>query len=183
MPSLVLSWENPTWTYGYEAPAFRTQVHRTLPGERTVSQTIDSNSTWGEFEDIEHGDPSAHYTVSYHDIDGAKRGEVTNKEIRRWTRPQRTCRIDLCFVRPDSSPWAGRQAKLYDIPSESYIRDLYANTDGQLMGIVMWDWRMRLEVEGWDKALEFAVPQLRTAGLNDLIAHGTWVRKDPRFGL
>jgi hypothetical protein len=186
--SLVLNWETPPDLFSFSQMAFKTRVYRafrtdTPDGNNTYSPEVllTPSSTWGVYEDPEVNDPaSVRYRVTYLGPCDTTIREISNCDIRVWRRPGNSCRINLCCTRPDSSPWIGRRIKFVNMPTESYVRDLYTNIDGQAMAILEWDWLMRLTMDGWDQALQFVVPRVQEIAVPNLTRFGSWIPLETR---
>lgn len=178
--TLLLSWETPPELYDAKQSAYAVEICRKTPEPGAPSQTVGGGQQWGFYEDVGNTDPSYIYTIRYTDMDGAVRQVINDTYIRRWRRPTNTCRIDFLYTRPDSAPWTGRRMKLCDLPLHHWVRDLWCDHHGKAHIVLEWGQHVRLEVEGFDRALEFAVPRLHTLEAGDLEAYGSWVRADAR---
>lgn len=180
--SLLLSWESPAELWDTRYYATRAELSRLLPGTLPDQpwQVVTEAVPWGFYEDTGTEDPDAVYRVRYLNAD-ATPITIQNRDIRRWRRADDSCRIDFAFRRPDSAPWNGRRLKIFDIPGQGWVRDIWCDCEGEAHIVLLYGARCRIEVEGMMNALEFVVPHRRH--LEDwmtLGTYGTWVRLDQR---
>lgn len=146
------------------------------------SETICEDAPWGFFEDEGNSDPDVIYGVTFLETTAGIQPvhRLEDHQIRRWVRPVNTCRVNFAFTRPDGSPWLGRRLKIFDREDFSYLRYLYTNGEGAAHIVLRYGYPLRLEVEGWLQALEFAVPEVPVIEHTELDELGSWVRADQR---
>jgi hypothetical protein len=180
--SLLLSWETPAELWDLRRSASSAQLSRLLPGTLPEQpwQVVGSGIAWGFYEDTNNDDPTATYRVRYTYGDSAPL-TLEDCDIRRWRRPDDSCRVDFAFRRPDSAPWGGRRLKLFDMPGMGWIRDIWCDFEGKAHIVLLYGQRCRLEIEGEMNALEFVVPRRRhIEDWMSLSTYGTLVRVDQR---
>jgi len=181
--SLLLSWETPAELYDTLRAVSRAAISRQTPmvtGDSPIT-VVNNQVSCGFYEDTGNNDPAMVYTIDY--LRPGNSGSVLkicDDAIRRWVRPADTCRIDFEFRRPDSSPWHARRFKIFDIPGQGWVRDMWCDPNGKAHVVLSWGQRVRIEVEGMAQALELAVPHLQQVNFFDLNSYGTWLRVDER---
>ena len=205
---LLLTWSLPEAAWSFDRSVDTATLFRMIPGAGRTEQINDI--PWGFYEDTENNDPAARYWITlgsktlgqtstspdtqqpteyFLDSAGAlaKKTEapqasytIDNTAIRRWVRPAESCRVDLEFRRPDTSPDVGRSIWFADLPHGYHRREIVTNWAGKAHFVMGYGQRMRLDVDGWAQSLEFAAPRKRLIHISELIEHGSWVPRDMR---
>lgn len=176
--SLILSWENPTDLWN---PAgHRCEVWRTLGVMKCVR--VADDVTWGFYCDTENGDPAALYHVIYLDSNGAHVAYLPNADIERYAKPETICEISIARTTQIGRPDAGRKIEISDEAGGSgdWRKSIVTNSQGKAVFYAMPNARLLARIDGEMQALDFIVPNVRTATFEQLAAYGSFVDADPR---
>ena len=179
MAGLVLSWENPTDLF---APVVRYATIERRDGDLT-SRVIETDATWGVYEDLENDDTLAEYTVIYKGPFGEHLFTVGNNQISRYKTPANICKVTFDLIRQDGSPDAGRVIEFTDESTETgqFVRRVVANAAGKAIFFAMPNSALLVRLSGKAKAHHVGIPDVREISYSNLIAlHGSEADADPR---
>lgn len=176
---LLLAWENPPELF--ELNAVRAAVFRKagVIADRLVNEDV----SWGVYEDVENGDITAKYLVTYYDARGGIVAVVPNEDIARYNRPEGICKITFEMNSPIGAPERGKLIEVSDdLPGKtgSFFRRVLTNGAGKAVLFLKSHTHVLLRISGSPTALDVAVPDIREMTYEELVQHGTLVPTDPR---
>jgi hypothetical protein len=177
--SLILTWDNPQESF---TPVLHhVEIWRGTPDPFAGNQPIATDAPWGLFEDLNENNELQQYAVVYVDYGGGWTVIINNFDIRRYKRPDDTCKISFNLVQPDGSPDSGRDIEISDEPSGSaFTRRIVTNLKGHAIFFGKYGRRLLLRIDGREKALDFVVPKTREISHEALRGFGTEIESDRR---
>lgn len=179
--SVLLLWEHPQ-EVRTNFNAARTVIKRNLPNRSY--HIIESNATWGFYEDEGNNDPEAQYTVEYvSGYLGNVRVAIPREDLQVFRRPEDVTILRLEFRTLTGAPSVNRSVQISD---ESYTdgrkyHSLYTNSAGKLAFPLKKGTRILVRLGGEMKALDTVVPLgKKEISWDDLAEHGSFVDTDRR---
>ena len=178
--SLILTWDNPQSTFD-KPVCHRVDIWRGRPDPFSSQRPAAEDITWGCFEDCSERNPMQEYAVVYVGQQGEWQTVVYNFDIKRYIRPDNTCRIEFALTAPDGAPDSGRDIEISDeYDGARFYRRLVTNLHGQAITFGKQGQRLLLRIDGRPKALDFIVPRLSRIEWPELKKFGTEIDTDQR---